>query len=194
MSASVERREILGHGAACFWLTGLSGSGKSTVARALEARLLDQRVLACVLDGDILRTGLCAGLGFSREDRKENVRRAGEAAALLVEAGLVVIVALISPFADDRALVRHRIGESFIEVFVDVPLECCERRDPKGLYPRARRGEIAEFTGISSPYESPESPEILLHTESTDLPSCVERLMKELRHRGVLPSASALRG
>jgi adenylyl-sulfate kinase len=145
----------------CIWITGLSGAGKSTVAAALCGELAAATTAHYVLDGDSLREGLNKDLGFSREDRCESVRRAGEIARLMVEAGLIVIVAMISPFREDRDLVRSRFQKDrFLEVFLDTPLDVCETRDPKGLYRRARRGEIPDFTGIGSAYEPPESPDL----------------------------------
>lgn len=163
-----DRAALLGHRGAVLWLTGLSGAGKSTLAAALERRLLEARVLAIVIDGDALRAGLCRDLGFSAEDRRENIRRAGELALQCAQAGLVVVVALISPFRADRAAAAARVrahGVPFAEVFVDAPIAECERRDPKGLYRRARAGEIVSFTGIDAPYEVPESPALRLQTE-----------------------------
>jgi adenylyl-sulfate kinase len=145
----------------CLWITGLSGAGKSTVAAAVRTRLAAEGAAHYVLDGDSVREGLNSNLGFSREDRAESVRRVGEIARLMVDSGQIVIVAMISPFRDDRDKVRARFAEGkFIEVFLDTPLAVCESRDPKGLYKRARRGDLAEFTGISSAYEPPPSPEI----------------------------------
>lgn len=159
------------------WLTGLSGAGKSTLAVALERRLFDAGRQVCVLDGDIIRTGLCKDLGFSAEDRTENIRRIGEVARLMAGAGLVVIVAFISPFRADRDRVRKGMAEGrFTEVFVNTPLEVCEQRDPKGLYAKARAGELTDFTGVSSPYESPESPEVTVSTEQLSVNESVERI------------------
>lgn len=170
------------------WLTGLSGSGKSTIARALEERLSAEGRLVYVLDGDNLRDGLNAGLGFSDEDRAENVRRTGEVAALFVDAGLVVIAALISPFRQDRDRVRARVGaERFLEVFVDVPLEICQSRDTKGFYAAARAGRIAHFTGISSPYEAPEAPDVRLLAAESGVDDCVGILHEALARRGCVP-------
>lgn len=143
-----------------FWFTGLSGSGKSTVAHALEKRLHDMGRHTYVLDGDNVRHGLNSDLGFSASDREENIRRVGEVARLFYDAGIDIIVSFISPYKKDREWVRELVGDDFIEVFMDCPLETCERRDPKGLYTKARSGEIKEFTGISAPYEAPEEPEI----------------------------------
>ncbi|MQR99799.1 adenylyl-sulfate kinase [Gluconobacter aidae] len=151
-----------GHRSGVFWLTGLPGSGKSTVARAAELALSEQAINATVLDGDTLRAGLCSDLGFSPEDRHENIRRAAHVAKILAESGQVVIVALVSPLEADRTQARQIVGGNFHEVFVDTPLETCEKRDPKGLYAAARSGKIPEFTGVSAPYEAPVSPELRL--------------------------------
>lgn len=173
------RADLLGHRGAIVWLTGLSGAGKSTLALGLEQRLFAARILPVVLDGDVLRTGLCRGLGFSAEDRKENIRRAGEAALLLAAAGCVVVSAFISPFRADReqiaANARAR-GLPFAEVFVNAPLAVCERRDPKHLYQRARAGQIPDFTGIDSPYEPPLSPALELHTDRESVETCIGKL------------------
>jgi bifunctional enzyme CysN/CysC len=177
--ASAARETLLGHRGAVIWLTGLSGSGKSTVANALEQRLLQLGILPVVLDGDVLRTGLCQGLGFSHEDRHENIRRAAEAALLMAEAGAVVISALISPFRADRQIAAERCAAravTFAEVFVNAPLAECERRDPKHLYERARAGLISEFTGISSPYEVPQAPALELHTDRETVQESVAKL------------------
>ena len=174
---SSEREQRNGHLGRIVWLTGLSGAGKSTLAVALERRLFDAGRQVCVLDGDIIRTGLCEDLGFSAEDRTENIRRIGEVARLIAGAGLVVIVAFISPFRADRDLVRAGMPVGrFTEVFVNAPLEVCEQRDPKGLYAKARAGELTDFTGISSPYESPESPEVTVPTEQLSVNESVERI------------------
>jgi len=185
-----QRAALLGHRAATLWLTGLSGSGKSTLARALEERLVERGVLAYVLDGDNVRHGLCADLGFSPEDRVENIRRVGELAKLLNDAGVLVLTAFISPYRADRARVRTLLpaGE-FLEVFVDCPLEVCERRDPKGLYRKARSGELREFTGVSAPYEPPESPELRIATGTRPLADCVAELLGALETRGLIPAA-----
>ncbi len=149
------------------WLTGLSGAGKTTIARELEAHLRSDGVATCVLDGDEVRRGLTSDLGYSPADRWENIRRIAEAARLMNDAGLVVVTALISPYRQDRARAREIVGrERFLEVFVDTPLEVCERRDVKGHYARARRGELPQFTGISAPYETPESPDHRIWTAS----------------------------
>ena len=173
------RAVLLGHRGAIIWLTGLSGSGKSTLAVALEQKLFDANILPVVLDGDVLRTGLSRGLGFSDADRKENIRRAAEAALLLAEAGAVVVTALISPFRDDRQHIIDRSkarGVAFAEVFVNAPLAECERRDPKQLYQRARAGQIPAFTGIDSPYEAPLAPTLELRTDRENVEQSLEKL------------------
>ncbi len=169
---------------ATIWLTGLSASGKSEVAGELERRLVRSGRPAYRLDGDCLRHGLNADLGFSAADRAENTRRVGEVAALMADAGVVAIVALISPYRVDRAMARRlhdRAGLPFVEVFVDTPLWVCEQRDPKGLYARARAGEITGFTGIDAPYERPERPELVLRHGDGDIATKVDRLLAVLR-------------
>jgi bifunctional enzyme CysN/CysC len=169
------------------WLTGLSGSGKSTLANNLEQRLLQRGYHSYLLDGDNVRHGLNRDLGFSKDDRIENIRRIGEVAALFADAGLIVITAFISPFRADRALVRALVPEGeFVEVHVHASLEACERRDPKGLYAKARAGVIRDFTGIDSPYETPERPELTLDTEQDSVEVCLERLLGYLRERRIL--------
>jgi bifunctional enzyme CysN/CysC len=177
-----ERREALfGFKAVTIWCTGLSGSGKSTLAKELEARLFALGRPVYRLDGDNLRFGLNNNLGFTKEDRRENIRRAAEVAKLFNEAGISVICSLISPMQIDRQRARDVIGaERFIEVYLSTSLEECERRDPHGLYKRARAGEIAEFTGISSPYEPPESPAVTLDTAKCSLKECVDLLLAKL--------------
>jgi adenylylsulfate kinase len=165
---------------AVIWFTGLSGSGKSTLAQAVSARL--QGVPFEVLDGDCIRENLSRGLGFSREDRDENVRRAGYVAKLLARNDIIVLVALISPYRAARSEVREQMaGVRFIEVFVNAPLEVCEGRDPKGLYRRARRGEIASFTGLDDPYEAPLNPEVECRTDLESVEACVERVLFALK-------------
>jgi adenylyl-sulfate kinase len=160
------------------WLTGLSGAGKSTIAAQLERELAGRGRHVYVLDGDRLRGGLCSDLGFSPEDRKENIRRIGELAKLFAAAGIICIVAVISPYRADRKRARKLIEKGrFIEIYVNAPLEVCERRDPKGLYAKARKGEIAQFTGISSPYEPPEKPEIELHTNKLSITESVAKVL-----------------
>jgi adenylyl-sulfate kinase len=165
--AHIDGAKKRSHPGAVIWFTGLSGSGKSTLAIGLKSRLQEEGIATSILDGDHLRQGLCRDLGFSAKDRTENIRRAGEVAKLFAESGIVVLCALISPFRTDRVGVRHlclRANIPFMEIFVDAPLSICEARDPRGLYAKARRGEILDFTGIDSPYEIPEHPELHLLT------------------------------
>ncbi len=170
------------------WFTGLSGSGKSTISNALEFRLFQLGHHSYLLDGDNIRHGLSKDLGFSDDDRTENIRRIGEACKLFVDAGLIVLSAFISPFRKDRALVRELVeADGFIEIFVSAPLEVCEARDPKGHYAKAREGKIKEFTGISSPYEPPTHPAIILYTERESVEECVEKIIQHLLTIGVLP-------
>lgn len=163
------------------WFTGLSGSGKSTIANALDVALHERGYHTFLLDGDNVRHGLCKDLGFSDTDRVENIRRIGEVSKLFADAGLIVLSAFISPFISDRRMVRSLFpaGE-FIEVFMDTPLDTCEQRDPKGLYQKARAGEIKHFTGIDSPYETPSHPEVRLDTSRHSVDQCVERLIEFL--------------
>ena len=162
-----DRRELQnGHRGGLFWFTGLSGAGKSTLAHSVEEKLHQQGYRTFVLDGDNVRHGLCADLGFSEEDRKENIRRVGHMSMLYVEAGIVVLTAFISPFRADRDNVRKIAGADFHEIYCKCSLEVCEDRDVKGLYKRARAGEIPDFTGISSPYEEPEFADLVIDTES----------------------------
>lgn len=166
------------------WFTGLSGSGKSTLASRLERALFQGGIGATILDGDNLRHGLCSNLGFSDEDRVENIRRAGEAAKLIADAGLVVITSLISPFRADRKRVCDICREGgipFIEVYLDVPLEVCEARDVKGLYKKARAGEIQKFTGIDSPYEAPEAPDLVIKTAEISQEEALALLLERVR-------------
>ena len=168
----------------CIWLTGLSGSGKSTLANALEVALTEQGKHTYLLDGDNVRHGLNKNLGMSDEDRTENIRRVSEVAKLMVDAGLVVITAFISPFRADRDAARALFEDGeFVEVFADAPLEECEKRDPKGLYKKARAGEIKEFTGIDSPYEAPEAPEIVVDTTTMSAEDAAERIVAWLDGR-----------
>ncbi len=186
------RERLLGQRGGVVWFTGLSGSGKSTVARALEERLAAAGRLVYVLDGDNIRHGLCADLGFSPTDRVENIRRIGHVAALLADTGVLVLTAFISPFRADRAQVRALLGADFVEVFVDATLAVCEGRDPKGLYRKARAGEIPEFTGITSPYEPPQHPELRLASGPLSVAECAAAVHDLLRQRGFLtPPASS---
>jgi bifunctional enzyme CysN/CysC len=175
-----DRARLLGQRGATLWLTGLSGSGKSTLAKALEKRLVESGHLAYILDGDNIRHGLNRDLGFSAQDRTENIRRVAEVARLLNEAGVIVITAFISPYRADRAQARQIIGAGrFAEIYVDAPLELCESRDPKGLYKKARAGEIPQFTGISDPYEAPEAPDLRLRTAEESVDQLVARLVEQ---------------
>lgn len=182
-----QRRRALGHHGATVWFTGLSGSGKSTLAYAVEAALIDHRVAAYVLDGDNLRHGLNRDLGFSPDDRTENIRRVGEVCRLFCDAGNIALTAFISPYRRDRDQVRdlHPDGH-FIEVHLDTPLEVCEARDPKGLYVKARSGQIPEFSGISAPYEPPQDPELRLDTSRRPLNDCVADVLAQLRTRQII--------
>ncbi len=180
-----ERAGLLGQRGAVVWLTGLSGSGKSTLGYALEHALVASGHPAFVLDGDNVRHGLCADLGFSAHDRDENIRRVGEVAALFAEAGVIAIASFISPYRNARERARERAGaDAFIEVWLSTPLAVCEERDPKGLYKKARAGEIPNFTGIGAPYETPEDPTISLNTAELDVDACVDALVGHLRDNG----------
>jgi adenylyl-sulfate kinase len=178
-----DRLHLMGHPGRVVWLTGLSGAGKSTLASALEASLHVQGIHTAVLDGDQLRLGLCRGLGFSDEDRHENVRRAAEVAKLMCDAGLVVLVSLISPLRAHRALARDLIGtHRFTEVYVNTPLSVCEGRDPKGLYLKARQGLIQGMTGLDSPYEPPEAPDVQADGANPDAAVVVRLLAEAVLH------------
>ena len=166
-----------GHSGAVLWFTGLSGAGKSTLAIELEQRLFQRGYQVYVLDGDNVRQGLNANLGFSPDDRAENIRRVGEVASLFADAGMIVITAFISPYRSDRDRARQASGSHFREVYIEADLEACERRDPKGLYARARTGEIAEFTGISAPYEAPDDPDLVIDTVESSVDDAVRALI-----------------
>ena len=194
-----DRAQLLGHRGATVWFTGLSGSGKSTVAVAVEKRLHQRGHLTYRLDGDNVRQGLCANLGFSPEDRDENIRRIGETARLFADAGVICLCSFVSPYREARQQVRamHDRADqgnekplAFLEVFVDVPVEVAESRDPKGLYAKARRGEIPEFTGVSAPFEAPESPEIHLKTHETSIEESVDVVLEALAARGLIGPAA----
>ena len=189
---SRENREQLNkHRSAILWFTGLSGSGKSTLAHAVEDELHQRNCRTTVLDGDNIRHGLCGDLGFSEEDRTENIRRIGQVATLFVDSGVIVLTAFISPFRIDRRRVRMMVEkpEDFIEIYCDCPLEICEQRDVKGLYQRARKGEIEDFTGISSPYESPENADLVIDTGHQSLRECVKLVVSHLEGRNLIPAA-----
>jgi bifunctional enzyme CysN/CysC len=182
-----QRQELLGQKGVTVWLTGLSASGKSTIARLLEKRLIEEGRLCYILDGDNVRHGLNRDLGFSMEDRKENIRRIAEVAALMNEAGVIVVTAFISPYRQDRQAARDVIGEeNFVEAFVNTPLEVCEARDPKGLYKKARAGEIRQFTGISDAYEPPQVPDVELLTESLSPEEAADVVVASLREKNIL--------
>ncbi len=183
----VDRERIKNQKGCVVWFTGLSGSGKSTIANRLEHKLNERGYHTYLLDGDNVRNGLNSDLGFSKEDRVENIRRIAEVARLFVDAGIIVLVAFISPFRDDRLKARRLIGDSdFFEIFVDTPLEVCIERDPKGLYKKALRGEIEEFTGIDSPYEPPEKPDLVVKTVQTSPDDAAESVFNLLKRRGKL--------
>lgn len=181
------REQQNNHKSAVLWFTGLSGAGKSTLAHAVEEELHQMGCRTFVLDGDNVRHGLCGDLAFSEADRKENIRRVGEAAKLFVGAGVIVLTAFISPFREDRERVRKLIGDAdFIEIFCHCPLEVCEERDVKGLYKKARQGLIKDFTGISSPYEAPDAAELAIDTAAKSLEECVAQVIEFLQRRGKL--------
>lgn len=183
-----DRETITGHKACTIWMTGLPASGKSTIAVALEKALWDRGVHAYVLDGDNIRHGLNKDLGFSPEDRNENIRRIGEVAKLFTAAGVINVTAFISPYRADRDQARRIMSDGeFIEVFVDCALEECERRDPKGHYKKARAGEIPQFTGISAPYEPPLSPEIVVHTDRETEAQSLATILSFLERNGYVP-------
>ncbi|MCP5463737.1 MAG: adenylyl-sulfate kinase [Deltaproteobacteria bacterium] len=184
-----DRIKKLGHKSFVIWFTGLSAAGKTTIATALEKRLFDQGAHTYLLDGDNMRHGLNKDLGFSAADREENIRRVGEVAGLMVDAGLVVLTAFISPFRAHREQVRNLLQQNeFIEVFVKCSLEVCEKRDPKGLYQKARKGEVRDFTGIDSEYEAPLSPELILDSENQNISDLVEQVVSYLKQNDYLSS------
>ena len=191
--ASVDRAaraDKRGHRSAILWFTGLSGSGKSTLANAVNAALFERGLATYVLDGDNVRHGLCKDLGFSDADREENIRRIGEVAKLFLDAGVIVLTAFVSPFRADRDKARDLVEEGdFFEIFCAADLDVCESRDPKGLYAKARSGAIKEFTGISSPYEAPDTPELKIDTGAQELAESVEVVIKALQDKGVIPTA-----
>jgi len=185
-----DREKLNGHKGFTLWFTGLSGSGKSTIAVAVEKALCERGVKTYILDGDNVRHGLNSNLGFSPEDRTENIRRIGEVSKLFNDAGLVALTAFISPYRADRDKVRALMAEGdFLEVFVDCPVEECEKRDVKGLYAKARAGQIKEFTGISAPYEEPTKPELVLRTHELSEQQSVEKVLGYLEEKGYIPRA-----
>lgn len=189
-----ERREQRNrHKSTVLWFTGLSGAGKSTLAHAVEEKLYQMHCHTYVLDGDNIRHGLCVDIGFSDEDRMENIRRIGEVSKLFIEAGVIILTAFISPFRADRERVRKLIGNTdFIEIYCRCPIEICEERDVKGLYKKARQGLVNNFTGISSPYEIPENPELIIDTSAKSLEESVLQVIDFLINRGKLSKENAL--
>ena len=183
----LDRETQAGHKAVILWFTGLSGAGKSTLAHAVELALFEKGCRTFVFDGDNVRHGLCADLGFSMEDRTENIRRIGEMSKLFLEAGVIALTAFISPFQADRVKVRSLVAaDQFVEIYCRADIAICEGRDVKGLYAKARRGEIADFTGISSPYEAPVSPELVLNTGEESLEMCVQKVVNYLCEKQVI--------
>ncbi len=186
-----DRERVIGHKACTLWMTGLPASGKSTIAVALEKALWDRGIHAYVLDGDNIRHGLNKDLGFSPEERTENIRRIGEVAKLFTAAGVINTTAFISPYRSDRDRVREIMGDGeFVEVYVACSPEECERRDPKGHYKLARAGKIPEFTGISAPYEAPDKPEITVHTDTQSMDECIGTILGYLENNGYIAKAS----
>ena len=184
-----DRQSLNNHGSLILWFTGLPSSGKSTIANELEKKLVTLGTRTYILDGDNVRMGLCKDLGFSEEDRGENIRRIGEVSKLFIDAGCIVLSAFVSPYIKDRDAVRELVEEGeFVEVFVDAPLEVCEERDVKGLYKKAREGIIKGFTGIDDPYEAPLNPEITIDTSKLSLDEGVNVIFDYLEKRGVLPT------
>jgi len=182
-----ERSQLKKQKSCILWFTGLSGSGKSTVANAVETKLLELEKHTYLLDGDNIRMGLNKGLTFSDKDRIENIRRIGEVAKLFVDSGTIVLTAFISPFISDREQVRELVNNGeFVEIFVDTPLDICEKRDPKGLYKKARNGEIPNFTGISSPYEVPLNPELIIKNDGISIEEAANVVIKYLKEKGYL--------
>ena len=182
-----DRHNMNGHKSAILWYTGLSGAGKSTLANKVEEKLFEKGFHTYVLDGDNIRHGLNKGLGFTAEDRKENIRRIGEVSKLFVDAGAFVSTAFISPYREDREMVRKLMpANEFIEIYVYAPLEVCEQRDPKGLYKKARAGEIKHFTGIDDPYETPEDAELIINTAEKDLEACAAEVVNYLERKDYL--------
>lgn len=175
-----DRENCNGHKSACLWFTGLSGSGKSTIANKLEQELFSRGIKTYVLDGDNIRIGLNKDLCFNEIDRRENIRRIAEVATLMYDAGLVVLAAFVSPFIADRQIVRGCMKTNFVEIYVDAPLEACEKRDVKGLYVKARAGEISNFTGITSPFEPPLSPDIHIKTDQQTADQAVETILNTI--------------
>jgi len=182
-----EREALHGHKGAVVWFTGLSASGKSTIAHYLERMLYERKCTTYSFDGDNVRHGLCRDLGFSPEDRKENIRRIGEMVRLFVDGGIIAITAFISPYRADREVVRKLVGDDrFFEIYVECPVEVCAKRDPKGLYQRAMAGVIKEFTGVSAPYEAPENPSLVIHSAAVTPVEAAEEVMEILNRAGII--------
>jgi len=182
------REQLNGHPSAILWFTGLPGAGKSTLAHAVEERLHRMGCRTFVFDGDNVRHGLCSDLGFSQKDRAENIRRIGEMTKLFIEAGVIALTAFISPFRADRRKARSLVADGdFLEIYCRCALAVCEQRDMKGMYAKARAGEIAEFTGVSAPYEEPEQPDLILDTAQLSVDACVDQVLRLLSARGILP-------
>ena len=188
-----DRHQLNQHRSTILWFTGLSGSGKSTLAHAVEEELYQRKCRTLVLDGDNVRHGLCGDLSFSEDDRTENIRRIGQVARLFVDAGVIILTAFISPFSVDRQRVRMMVenADDFIEIYCQCSLEICEQRDVKGLYQRARKGEIADFTGISSPYEAPENADLIVNTDQLSVRESVDKVVAHLSARGLINGAAA---
>jgi len=181
-----DRNVMNGHKSVNVWFTGYSGSGKSTLAHALERRLFDMKCRTFVFDGDNVRHGLCKDLGFSKADRQENIRRITEMVKLFLDAGLIALTAFIAPFQKDRDIIKACLGsQNYIEVFCDCPLQICESRDVKGIYKKARQGLIKDFTGITSPYEPPLSPDIVFQTDDQSIDDCIELLIRLMKQRNI---------
>ncbi|BDG79384.1 putative adenylyl-sulfate kinase [Bacillus subtilis] len=182
-----DRQSLNGHKSCALWFTGLSGSGKSVLANAVDEKLYHMGIRSYVLDGDNIRHGLNRDLGFRTEDRIENIRRIGEVAKLFVDSGQMILTAFISPFREDRDMVRALFPDGeFLEIYVKCPLQVCEQRDPKGLYKKARNGDIKHFTGIDSPYEAPLSPDLIIESDQTSIADGADLIIKELQHKGII--------
>lgn len=180
-----DREKLLNQKGTLIWFTGLSGSGKSTIANAVQKTLHDNKKLTYLLDGDNIRHGLCSDLGFTLKDRRENIRRIGEVSKLFVDSGIITLATFVSPLQSDRDEVRNFLGDDFLEVYIKCSLKTCENRDPKELYKKARSGKIKNFTGIDSPYEEPKSAEIVLDTDIKDIDICVKEIVDYLDFRGI---------
>lgn len=184
-----DRNSLNGHKSGLIWFTGLSASGKSTIAHGVERKLYDNGYRTYVLDGDNVRHGINSNLGFSREDRKENLRRIAEFSKLFVDAGILVLAAFISPYREDREYIMSRFqGDNYLEIYVKCSVQECENRDPKGQYKKARKGTIKNYTGISAPYEEPETPDLVIDTEKLDIETSVQKIIELLQKKNILKS------